>query len=297
MSNKKVIIIGSGFSGLSTAAFLAKSGMNVTVIEKNKQIGGRARVLQEKGYTFDMGPSWYWMPDIFEEFFKEFNIQDKDMYSLIKLDPGFKMIFESEEIEVNADFEEICKTFEKHEKGASKKLKKFINEAEIKYNIGIKFLNKSPGVSILELFNKDIFCNLSNLDLLKSYKKCVRNHFSNPYLINILEFPVLFLGASAAKMPALYSLMTYSALKQGTFYPEQGFNQVIKSMHTVCEKLDIRFITNESVEKINITNKKVDSVLTNKNRTIDTDIVVASADYAHIEEKLMGGREDPQNVF
>ena len=127
MSKKKVVIIGSGFSGLSTAAYLAKAGMNVTVIEKNKEIGGRARILQAKGYTFDMGPSWYWMPDIFKEFFKEFNLKDKDMYSLIKLEPGFKMIFESEEVEINADFKEICKTFETHEKGASKKLKEFIN--------------------------------------------------------------------------------------------------------------------------------------------------------------------------
>ena len=287
MKKKKVVIIGSGFSGLSTAAYLAKSGMNVTIIEKNKEIGGRSRVIQEKGYTFDMGPSWYWMPDIFEEFFKEFDIPEQDMYSLIKLDPGFKMIFESEEIEINADFKEICKTFEKYEKGGSKKLKKFIDDAEIKYNVGIKFLNKSPGVSILEFFNKDILLNLSHLDLLKSYKQCVRNNFSNPYLINILEFPVLFLGASASNMPALYSLMTYSALKQGTFYPMKGFHQVINSMQTVCTNLDVKFVTNEAVEKINIYNRKVDSILTDKNRTIDADIIVASADYAHVEEKLI----------
>lgn len=287
---KTAIVIGSGFSGLSTAAFLAKSGIKVTVIEKNQQLGGRARMLKKDGFSFDMGPSWYWMPDIFDKFFEEFNLQTNHFYELIKLDPGFKMIFDSDEVEIPADFEETCLIFEDYESGGAEKLKRFIEDAKHKYNIGINFIYNSPGLSIMELFTKEILSNITNFELLTSYRKHIRRYFNHPHLINLLEFPVLFLGASANKMPALYSLMAYSAIKQGTFYPLGGFNQVIVGLINLCKKLGVKFIANEEVVKINIENKKARSVTTNKNKLINSDFVVASADYAHVERNLIDSK-------
>ena len=284
---KKAIIIGSGFSGLSSAAFLAKSGVKVTIIEKNSQLGGRARMLKHMGYSFDMGPSWYWMPDIFNDFFKEFNLSVNSCYNLIELDPGFKMIFDSSEIDIHANFDKTCKTFERLEKGSSTKLKEFINDANYKYNIGIKFMYNAPGVSFFELLQKDILLNLTSFELLTSYRKHIRKYFNHPHLVTLLEFPVLFLGASAEKMPALYSLMAYSALKQGTFYPMGGFNKVIESLVNLCSDLGVKFITDQTVRKINIENKKANSVTINNNEIIKTDFVIASADYAHVEKDLI----------
>ena len=284
---KKVTIIGGGFSALSAAAFLAKSGMEVTVIEKNKDIGGRARVLQEKGYLFDMGPSWYWMPDIFDNFFKEFNLKTSSFYELTRLDPGFKMILKSDEIEIKADFHTTCSIFEKYEKGGGEKLKEFIEDAKVKYNIGIDFIYNSPGVSIIELFRKEILLNINNFELLTSYKKHIRKYFKHPSLISILEFPVLFLGSSPEKTPALYSLMAYSAIQQGTFYPLGGFNQVVKGLIKLCEELGVKFLTNEAVIKINIEKKQATSIITNQQRLLNTDIVIASADYAYVEQNLI----------
>ena len=284
---KKAIIIGSGFSGLSSAAFLAKSGIDVTVIEKNNQIGGRARILKTKGYTFDMGPSWYWLPDIFEDFFKEFNLKINDLFELIQLDPGFKIIFQQDELKVNSNFEMTCKMFDKYEKNGGKKLKLFIKDAALKYNIGVDFINKAPGISIFELFNKKILFNLHRFELFTSYKKQIRKYFQHPYLINLLEFPVLFLGASAEKIPALYSLMTYSAIKQGTFYPLGGFNQIVQALIKLCKNLGVKFITNEAVKKINIDNAKVNYVVTEKEKIIKTDYVIASSDYTHVEKELI----------
>ena len=140
MKDEKAIVIGSGFSGLSTAAFLAKDGIKVTVIEQNRQLGGRARMLKEKGFSFDMGPSWYWMPDIFENFFNKFNSKTSDFYELIQLDPGFKMVFESAEIEIPSDFNKTCAIFENHEKGGAKRLKLFIEDAKKKYKVGVNFM-------------------------------------------------------------------------------------------------------------------------------------------------------------
>ena len=119
---KKVIVIGSGFSGLSAAAFLAKAGHRVVILEKNTSIGGRARVFKKQGYTFDMGPSWYWMPEIFENFFKEFDCEANDFYKLIQLDPGFRIIFQNKDIDIPSNWNEICQVFDDLEENGSKKL-------------------------------------------------------------------------------------------------------------------------------------------------------------------------------
>ena len=283
----KVVVIGSGFSGLSAAAFLAKSKMDVTVVEKNDQLGGRARVIKENGYVFDMGPSWYWMPDIFENFFNEFDVKTQDFYNLLELNPGFKMIFQSDELEISSDFNEVCTLFEKYESGASDKLKDFIADAQKKYLIGIDFMYKSPGVSFFEFFSKEIILNLRSFELLTTYSKHIRKYFKHPYLITLLEFPVLFLGESAKNMPALYSLMSFSALKQGTFYPEGGMNKIIQGMIKTCENLGVNFLTNCNVDNINVENSCAVSVTFNDSNIIKSDFVVASADYAHVESTML----------
>ena len=283
---KKALVIGSGFSGLSSAAFLSKNGFEVTLVEKNKTVGGRARIFHEKGYSFDMGPSWYWMPEIFENFFNEFNLKIEDLYDLKQLDPGFKIVFKDQEINLPSSWNEICHLFDKYEENGADKLNKFMEDAQQKYSIGLDFLYNSPGVSIRELFNPQILKNINKLQLLTSYRNHIKKYFSNEYLINILEFPVLFLGTSAKHTPALYSLMAYSGIKQGTFYPIGGFNAVIKSMEKLCIDLGVKIITGNEVKKINIKNKKVVSVST-QNDEIETDYLIASADYAHVENQLL----------
>ena len=283
---KNITVIGSGFSGLSTAAFLAKDGNSVTLLEKNSTVGGRARLFKEKGYSFDMGPSWYWMPEIFENFFKEFDCKIEDYYDLKKLDPGFKIVFKDVEINLSSNWKDICELFDKYEKGGATKLNNFMKDAEQKYNIGLDFLYTSPGISISELFTTKILKNLNKLEILTSYRNHIKKYFTNPYLVNILEFPVLFLGTSAKNTPALYSLMAYSGIKQGTYYPIGGFNKVIKSMEKICLDLGVKIQTNQEVKKINVRDSKVFSIST-KNQEIKTDILVASADYAHVEENLL----------
>ena len=283
---KKALVIGSGFSGLSSAAFLSKNGFEVTLVEKNKTVGGRARIFHEKGYSFDMGPSWYWMPEIFENFFNEFNLKIEDLYDLKQLDPGFKIVFKDQEINLPSSWNEICHLFDKYEENGADKLNKFMEDAQQKYSIGLDFLYNSPGVSIRELFNPQILKNINKLQLLTSYRNHIKKYFSNEYLINILEFPVLFLGTSAKHTPALYSLMAYSGIKQGTFYPIGGFNAVIKSMEKLCLDLGVNIFTGSEVKKINIKNKKVVSVST-QNDEIETDYLIASADYAHVENQLL----------
>jgi len=282
-----ITIIGSGFAGLSAAAILAKKGYDVNVIEKHNQIGGRARQFSAKGFHFDMGPSWYWMPDVFDNFFNQFNKSTKDYYKLIKLDPGFQIIFKDQDsLVIPAAYEELEILFNKIEPGSSINLKKFMKEAEFKYGFGMNSVVFQPGVSWREFCNIDLFKNIFKLQIFSSYKSHVAKYFKNPKLRALLEFPVLFLGTAPKETPALYSLMAFSGLIQGTYYPMGGFHEVIKGMGKLCKDLGVKFRLGESVEKINIAEKKVKSVKT-KRDTYLADILIGSADYHHIENKLL----------
>jgi phytoene desaturase len=284
----KIAIIGSGFSGLSAAAYLSVAGHEVHVYEKNKTVGGRARQLKTKeGYAFDMGPSWYWMPDVFERFFKDFGYAVSDWYELKLLDPSFEVVFDKgEKLTIPSDYSSLKNLFEKVEKGSSDQLDKFMKEAQQKYETGMENLVYMPGLSISEFADIKIIREAFRLQIFSSFSKHVRKYFSNPKLISLMEFPVLFLGAMPQDTPALYSLMNYAGLKLGTWYPMEGFGKVIESMKSVCEEHSTTFHFSSPVEKIIVEKNLVESILVNGEKII-FDAVLASADYHHIERDLL----------
>lgn len=285
--NKTVAIIGSGFSGLSAAATLAANGCDVHVLEKNSGVGGRARVLHEQGFTFDMGPSWYWMPDVFERFFNRFGYSSSDFYELKKLDPGFAIVFGKDDVmDVPADFESLCSLFEETEPGSAAKLRKSMDEAEYKYNAGINDLVYQPGLSIAEFLRFDLVRDVFKLQIFSSFSKHVRSRFKNPRLVSLLEFPVLFLGAAPKDTPALYSLMNYSGLKVGTFYPMGGFGKVVDAFRQIAEEQGVKVHTNFSVNSFDISQKRI-STIHSSHLSLNVDAVVGSADYHHIEQELL----------
>ncbi len=285
MSN--VAVIGSGFSGLAAACFAAKQQHHVTLFEKNNTIGGRARAYTEHGFTFDMGPSWYWMPDVFETFFNYFDKSVSDYYSLTKLDPGFQIIFGEEDVlKVPASVEELYAIFESIEKGSAKKLEKFLVEGALKYRVGMQQFIHKPSLSWLEFFRYDILSNIGRVHIFTSFKKYVRSFFKDERLIALLEFPVLFLGAMPAQIPALYSLMNYAAFSLGTWYPMGGMYKILEAMHQLALSLDVQFNLNTSVEHISIANKKAQQIKTTEGN-FNVDAVIASADYHHVEQHLL----------
>ncbi len=282
--SKNIAIIGSGFSSLAAACYLAKAGNIVTVFEKNPTIGGRARQLISNGFTFDIGPTWYWMPDVFERFFADFDKKPSDYYELIKLNPAYSVYFgKGDLITIEDTFEKICIAFEKEEPGSSIQLKKFIAKAKDNYEIAIKDLVYRPGISPFELINTatikkvgQFFNNISN---------DVRKEFSNPKLVSILEFPVLFLGAKPSKTPSFYSFMNYADFGLGTFHPKNGMYSVILAMENLAKELGVNIKTNQNVEKINVENNKAIGVTVN-GTFVSADIVLSGADYHHTETLL-----------
>jgi phytoene desaturase len=282
--DKNIAIIGSGFSSLAAAAYLAKQGNNVTIYEKNSTVGGRARQFHKDGFSFDIGPTWYWMPDVFERFFADFNKLPSDYYELIKLAPAYSVYFgESDYITIEDTLEKICVAFEEEEKGSSIKLKKFIDEALDNYNIAIKDLVYRPGVSPLELVTPVTIKKIGQF--FSTISKEVRKEFRNTRLISILEFPVLFLGAKPSNTPAFYSFMNYADFGLGTFHPKEGMYSVIKGMKSLAEELGVTIKTNQNVEKINVNNSIATGIVVNS-KTILADIVLSGADYHHTETLL-----------
>ena len=280
---KKIVIIGSGFSSLAAASYLAREGNSVTVIEKNPTVGGRARQFQKEGFTFDLGPSWYWMPDIFERFFADFGKKPSDYYTLQKLDPAYQVVFKDEVITIGDSLKKIYEEFERIEPGSSQKLEKFISKAGENYDIAIKDIVYRPGVSPLELVTPKTMSRV--VQFFRTVSQDVRKDFNNEKLISILEFPVLFLGAKPTKTPSFYRFMNYADFGLGTWHPEGGMHQVIAAMETLARELGVQIHTSSPVEKIVVNQGKVTGVQTN-NDVFYADIVVSGADYHHSETLL-----------
>jgi phytoene desaturase len=284
----RIVIIGAGFSGLSAAAYLSKQGYDVHLFEKNATAGGRARqLITDNGYVFDMGPSWYWMPGVFEKFFNDFGYKANDFYHLEILDPAFEIVFgESDTMTVPSAFEDLCKLFESIEPGSSPRLRQFMQEAEKKYRLGIDNLVFKPGISITEFANADVIKEAFRLQIFSSFSKHVRKFFNHPKLIALMEFPILFLGATAKKTPSLYSLMNYAGLKLGTWYPKGGFGRVVEAMVQVAKENGATFHYCSTVEKILTGNNLVTGIKVN-GENFYCDAIIASSDYHHTEQQLL----------
>ena len=281
---KNIKIIGSGFSSLSAACYLAKEGHEVTVYEKNDSLGGRARQLKKEGFTFDMGPSWYWMPDVFERFFADFDKKPSDYYELIKLSPAYRVYYGINDFITIADnLEEIVNTFESIEKGSGKVLKKFMADAKNNYDIAIKDLVYRPGVSPLELITLETAKKVGQF--FSTISRDVRSKFKNERLIQILEFPVLFLGAKPSDTPSFYSFMNYADFGMGTWHPKTGMYDVVQAMVDLAKSLGVKFKTNANIEKLVVENKKVVALI-NNGEIEYADIVLSGADYHHTETLL-----------
>ncbi len=286
------LVIGAGFAGLSAASFLAKKGWEVTVVEKNEMAGGRARKFEEEGFTFDMGPSWYWMPDVFEKYFGSFGKKVSDFYELQRLDPSYRVYFEKATWDLPANYEALKNLFESIEPGAANALDLFLAEAKYKYEVGVGKLVYQPSLSITEFIDYELIKGVFKLDVFQSMKTHIARYFKHPYIQFLMEFPVLFLGALPENTPALYSLMNYADIKGGTWYPQNGMYSIVDGMVKVAKSLGVQFKLGEEVMHVEVENGTANKVVTRLNDTgieniYSFDVLVGAGDYHHIETNLL----------
>lgn len=285
--SKNVIVIGAGFAGLSVATNLADKGYRVTILEKNSLPGGRARKFEAEGFTFDMGPSWYWMPDVFDNYFRRFGKKTSEYYQLQRLDPSYRVYFdENDFIDLPADRNSLYQTFEKIEPGSSQKLADFLKQASYKYQKGINELVYKPGRSLMEFASLKLLYDMIRLDLFTSISKHVAKFFKHPRLVKLMEFPVLFLGATPQKTPALYSFMNYADMGLGTWYPKGGMHKIVEGMVKLAEEKGVKILLDREVVEVPSFNGSIKSVKTSTGETFEADVIVGGADYHHLENLL-----------
>ena len=283
---KKVVVIGAGFAGISAASFMAKAGWDVTVLEKHATPGGRARQLQASGFTFDMGPSWYWMHDVFERYFRQLGKNVRDYYSIERLDPSYRIYWNSGFTDIPANISEFKQMLNQLEEGAADKLDIFLKEAEYKYRIGIQKLVFKPGLSFMEFLDWDVMKGIFRMDVFTSIKNHISKHFQHPRIRQMLEFPILFLGALPENTPALYSLMNYADIIGGTWYPRGGMYSVVDAMYRLACELGVKFRFEQDVQEIRVEARNAKTVLT-RSTNFKADIVIGGADYQFTETKLL----------
>ena len=286
-TKKKIVIIGSGFAGLSAAGLLAQAGHDVTILEKNDQVGGRARTWDIDGFTFDMGPSWYWMPEVFENYYNLFGKTAADFYDLKRLDPGYRIYYRNDEkIDVPASLDELVKLFEQKEKGSGQKLRTFISDAKYKYETAMSDYVFRISDSITEYMDLKLLIKAFQLRIFQSFRTEVRSMFSHPSLVSLIEFPVLFLGSTPDQTPAMYSMMNYADLVLGTWYPMGGMHGIVRAMTSLAVQSGVKILLSQEVTKIEVSKKRANRVLTAGN-AYEADIVVAGSDYHHTEQNLL----------
>jgi 1-hydroxy-2-isopentenylcarotenoid 3,4-desaturase len=283
----QIVIIGAGFGGLSAAALLARDGFDVTVIEKTEQPGGRASVYSEQGYNFDMGPSWYLMPDVYEKFFADFDKKPEDFFTLKKLNPLYRIFYYDKKVfDISADIEENYKLFDSFEEDGGEKLKEYLKSSQDLYDFSVNEMLFKDYRSVLDLLSGKLLLKSTKLRLWENLQHYVNNKFKSDEARKILEYAIGFLGGSPSNTPSFYHLVSHADLTLGVFYPQGGMREIVKAVKELAESYGAKFIFNESVKLLEVHDHIIKRVITS-NGVYEPDLVVSNADYHHTEIDLL----------
>ncbi|MCX8053948.1 MAG: phytoene desaturase family protein, partial [Armatimonadetes bacterium] len=282
-----MVIIGAGFSGLASAALLANKGFDVLVLEKNSAPGGRALVYEHDGFKFDMGPSWYLMPDIFERFFQVFGKLPEDFYELKRLDPSYRVFFGPNDwVDISSNFEKNLDLFEHIESGAAEKLREYVGIASYQYKAAVdEFLYKDYR-KLSDFFNRRTLIEGRKLRVFESIDHYARRYFRSEKLRRILEYSVVFLGSSPSNTPAMYSMLSHVDFNLGVWYPVGGMGSVVKALQNLAESQGACILFDHEAKSLDISDRQVRSVTTSLG-SFPADVILVSADYAHSEMCLI----------
>ena len=290
-TSESAVVVGSGFGGLSTACYLADAGLDVTVLEKNEQLGGRASVLEAEGFKFDMGPSWYLMPDVFERFFSHFGREPAKFYDLERLDPHYRIFFkDGDSVAVTDDNEEMYDVFESYEEGAGDALREYLDTSETHYEVAMEDFVYTDRPRLRDWVDPDVMRAAPiGLQLLGTMDDYVADYFDHPKLKQVTQYSLVFLGGAPSNTPALYNMMSHVDFNLGVHYPENGMRSVVDACVELGEQMGVDYVTDAEVSEI--VNRKEGFLVENSADDVRADYVVSDADYAHTEQELLPEHE------
>ena len=295
LADTSIAVVGGGFGGLSAACYLAAAGADVTVLEKNDQLGGRASVLERAGFRFDMGPSWYLMPDVFERFFGHFGTSPADYYDLEHLDPHYRIYWkDGDRLDVTADREATKAAFERYEPGAGAALERYLEQASETYEVGMEQFVYTDRPRFRDYIDRDVLRSARGLGLLGSMDDHVSNYFDHEKLRQVVQYSLVFLGGSPSNTPALYNLMSHVDFELGVHYPEGGMASVVDAVVALGESLGVEYRTGVEVSRIG--GERAAFQVETETGPVAADLVVSDADYAHTEQSLLAPEDRQQDT-
>jgi len=310
LSDQSVVVVGGGIGGLSAACYLADAGADVTLLEKNGQLGGRASRLEKEGFVFDMGPSWYLMPDVFERFFGHFDHTPEDFYELERLDPHYRIFFkdgsasngatdrQSDRVDISPDRAKNRELFESIEPGAGEAFDSYLETSETHYETAMEKFVYEDRSRLRDWVDPDVMRAAPiGLQLIGSMQSHVSDYFQHPRLQQIMQYTLVFLGGSPKNTPALYNMMSHVDFNLGVYYPVPkdgdgpgGVGVVVDAIVELAEQLGVTVKTDSEVDEIT-RRKDAFHVETVDSEVYRPDRVVVNADYRHAEQELMPEHE------
>ncbi len=292
LAGTDVTVVGGGIGGLSAAAFLAADGADVRLLEKNEQLGGRASRMHREGFTFDMGPSWYMMPDVFERFFAQFGYEPGDFYDLEHLDPHYRVFFtDGDRVDVTGDREELVDLFESYESGAGEAFRDYLETSQDHYETAMPHFVYEDRSRLRDYVDPEVLRAAPvGLSLLGTMEDHVADYVDHPKLRQLLQYTLVFLGGSPHNTPALYNIMTHVDVNLGVYYPDGGLGEVVDGLVDLGTELGVTYETGQEVTGMASRPGGV-QVETADLGTARPDAAVANADYAHVERDLLAATE------
>ncbi|MEI7943042.1 MAG: phytoene desaturase family protein, partial [Candidatus Riflemargulisbacteria bacterium] len=276
---KKVIIVGGGIGGLATSCLLAKKGYEVVLYEKEERLGGRCNLLQEKGYSFDMGPSWYLMPEVFEHYFKLLGEKIEDYLDLVKLEPSYRVFYDTSKVnhkDIFTNRDKLKDIFESFEPGSFEKLEEYLVYAQEQYGIAMDEFVYRNYDSLLDFLNLRVIKNAKKFSLFKSMDVYIKKFFKNNDLRKLLEYQLVFLGGSPYNTPALYKIMSHVDFNQGVYYPMGGIYKVVEALEKIGRSLGVEYYLGVAVEEIIIENNFAQGIRLDNGHFIRGDEIICN---------------------
>lgn len=283
-----VLVIGAGIGGIAAASRLARHGFRVTVAEKCEQAGGRCGRLEKDGHRFDTGPSLFLMPELYAQTFADLGERIEDHLDLRRVDPTYHIHFQdSSSLALTSDLSDMHAQLEAIEPGSFAGFLRYLHEGHRHYELGLAHLVKRSFNSLLD------YCSLKNLLLLLKLKILIKHYenvgtyFNDPRLKAAFTFQDMYLGDSPREVPAVFSLLQYTELAHGVWFPMGGMYSVIEALVGIAEKLGVRFMFEAPVERIDVDAGRATGVTLADGRRITADVVVANADLPYVYRRLL----------